>query len=76
MVGNRTGKVMLIMIIKRYIYVERLLLIGDVLNMYFQCKTCGYKYNFVTSYIKAKCLICGSTPISFTEKDTETDLFR
>ncbi len=44
--------------------------------MYFKCKTCGYKYNFITSYINAKCLICGSNPISFTEKDTETDLFR
>lgn len=41
--------------------------------MFYQCKTCGYKYNFDVSYIKAKCLICGSSPISFTEIKPETD---
>ena len=49
-------------------------IIGDVLNMYLQCQTCGYKYNFFMSDIKAKCIICQSDQVIVEEPEIENEI--
>ena len=58
---------------KRFINVYCNLIIWEVLNMYFQCQTCGYKYNFHTSEINTKCMICLSDSVRIENPDNESE---
>ena len=38
----------------------------------FTCKVCGYKYNIAVDYIKAKCKMCQSVPVSLLPVKSES----
>ena len=42
--------------------------------MYLQCQTCGYKYNFFMSDIKAKCIICQSDQVIVEKPEIEIEI--